>query len=256
MNANIGIQVLRPRYFLLLEIDGFLMWQWFGHSGPLKDHLGLTVRAKLHYFLRPGLKDFLEFCLNNFEVMFWTTAEDKTLEPQYEELLKVCPALGENRPRFGRFWCNQSTYVNPITRKQDCYLKRLNRLLTDRRSLAKYCHLKDYFLILDLLSYRNVLNNPYNAYHPTMYHRQSKSDEFDAEIPYFWSAVQPFLQRLLDSRKTVPQYCAENDRCGWCKLLPGDEKHILYWHIFPDSAQGLEVDTLATPWSIPTPGMN
>ena len=25
--ANIGTQVLRPRYFLLLEIDGFLMWQ-------------------------------------------------------------------------------------------------------------------------------------------------------------------------------------------------------------------------------------
>ena len=115
--ANIGTQVLRPRYFLLLQIDGFLMWQWFGHSRPLKDHLGLTVRAKLHYFLRLGLKDFLEFCLNNFKVMFWTTAEDRTLEPQYEELLKLCPALGENRPRFGRCWCDQSMYVNPITRK-------------------------------------------------------------------------------------------------------------------------------------------
>ena len=100
--VNIGTQVLRPRYFLLLEIDGFLMWQHFGHVGPLKDHLGLTVRAKPHHFLRPGLKDFLEFCLNNFEVMFWTTTEDRTLEPQYEELLKVCPALGENCPRFGR----------------------------------------------------------------------------------------------------------------------------------------------------------
>ena len=27
---GIGIQVRRTRYFLLLEIDGFLMWQWFG----------------------------------------------------------------------------------------------------------------------------------------------------------------------------------------------------------------------------------
>ena len=254
--ANIGTQVQRPRYFLLLEIDGFLMWQWFGQSGPLKDHLGLTVKAKLNYFLRPGLKEFLKFCLNNFEVMFWTTAEDRTLEPQYEELLKVCPTLGENRPRFGRHWCDQSTYINPITKKQDCYLKRLNRLLTDRRCLAEYCHLKDYFLILDLLSYRNVLNNPYSAYHPTMYHRQSKSDEFDAEIPYFRSAVQPFLQRLLDSRKTVPQYCAENNRCGWRRLLLVDEKHTLYRHVFPDSAQGFEVDALAMPWSIPTPRMN
>ena len=46
------------------------MNQWFGHSGPLKDHLGLMARAKLHYFLRPGLKEFLDFCLNNFKVMF------------------------------------------------------------------------------------------------------------------------------------------------------------------------------------------
>ena len=104
--ANMGTHVLRPRYFLLLEIDGFLMWQWFGHDRPLKDHLGLTVRAKLHYFLRLDLKEFLEFRLNNFEVMFWTTAEDRTLEPQYEELLKACPTLGENCPRFGRHWCD------------------------------------------------------------------------------------------------------------------------------------------------------
>ena len=126
------------------------------------------------------------------------------MEPQYEELLKVCSALGENRPRFGRRWCDQSTYVNPITRKQDCYLKRLNRLLTNRRCLAEYCHLKYYFLILDSLLYQNVLNNSYSAYHPTMYHRQSKLDEFGAEIPYFRSVVQPFLQRLLDFGMTVP----------------------------------------------------
>ena len=157
------------------------MWQWFAHSKPLKDHLELTVKAKMHYFL----KEFLEFRLNNFEVMFWTTTEDRTLEPQYKELLKACRALGENCPRFSRRWCDQSTYVNPITRKQDNYLKRLNRLLMDKRCLAEYCHLKEYFLIIDPLAYRNVLNNPYNACHLTMYYRQTKSDEFDAKIPYF-----------------------------------------------------------------------
>ena len=191
------------------------MWQWFGHYGPLKDHLRLTVRAKLHYFLRPSLKEILEFCLNNFEVIFWTTMEDRTLEPQYEQLLKACSTLGENHPRFGRCWCDQSTYVNSITKKQDNYLKRLNRLLTDRRYLAEDCHLKDYFLIVDLLAYRNVFNNPYSAYYPTMYYRQTKSEEFDAKIPYFRHAVQlPFFQGLFESRKTVPHYCAENDRRG------------------------------------------
>ena len=81
MVANMGTQVLRPQYFLLLEIDGFFMWQWFGHIGPLKDHLELTIRTKLHYFLRPSLKEFLEFYLNNFEVMFWNSIEDRTLDP-------------------------------------------------------------------------------------------------------------------------------------------------------------------------------
>ena len=63
---NMGIQVRRTRYFLLLEIDGLLMWQFFGQVGPLKDSLGLTVQRKMHYFIRPGLKEFLEFCLINF----------------------------------------------------------------------------------------------------------------------------------------------------------------------------------------------
>ena len=115
---------------------------------------------------------------------------------------------------------------------------------------------EDYFLIVDPLSYWNVLNNSYSAYHPTMYHRQTKSKEFNAKIPYFQHAVQPFFQGLLDSGKTVPQYCAKNNRCGWRKLLPRDKNHTLYQQVFPNSAQGFEIDALATPWSIPVSGMN
>ena len=125
---DVGIQVRRTRYFLLFEIDGLLMWQWFGQSGSLRDSRGLTVQKEMHYFLRPGLKEFLEFCLFNFEVIFWTTAESGTLAPQYERLLEACPALGENRTTLGRRWCDQSTYLNPVTRKYDNYFKRLDRV--------------------------------------------------------------------------------------------------------------------------------
>ena len=205
---SIGIQVRRTQYFLLLEIDGFLMWQWFGQSGPLRDNLGLTVQKKMHYFLRLGLKEFLEFCLINFEVIFWNTADTKTLEPQYQKLLEVCPALDENRTTLGRRWCDQSSYLNLITRKYDNYLKRLDRVLMDTRCLGEYCHLRDDFLLVDPLAYGNVLNNLFSAYHPTMYHRKSKEEERDTPIPYFRHYAQPFLQGLLDSGKTVPQYCA------------------------------------------------
>ena len=104
--AGMGIQVRRTQYFLLLEIDGLLMWQWFGQSGPLRDSRGLIVQREMHYFLRPGLKEFLEFCLVNFEVIFWTTVESRTLAPQYERLLEACSALGENRAALGRRWCD------------------------------------------------------------------------------------------------------------------------------------------------------
>ena len=165
------------------------MWQFFGQVGPLRDSLGLTVQRKMHYFLRPGFKEFLEFCLINFQVIFWTTADSKTLEPQYEKLLQACLALGENQATLGRRWCDQLTYLNPITRKYNNYLKRLDRVLIDRRCLGEYCHLQDYFLLVDPLAYQNVLNNPFSAYHPTMYHRKSKEDERDAPILYFRHAV-------------------------------------------------------------------
>ena len=186
------------------------MWQWFGQSGPLRDSLGLTVRPKMNYFLRPGLKEFLEFCLINFEVIFWTIADTKTLEPQYQKLLEVCLALGENQATLGRRWCDQSSYLNLITRKYDNYLKRLDRVLTDT------------------LAYRNVLNNPFSAYHPTMYHRKSKEEERDSLVSYLRHSVQPFLQGLLDFGKTAPQYCAQNDRHGWRRLFPRDNKFSLY----------------------------
>ena len=117
------------------------MWQWYGQKGPLRDNLGLTVQSKMHYFLRPGLKEFLEFYLNNFEVIFWTTMDNKTLEPEYEKLLKACPTLGENRTTLGRRWCDLSAYLNPVTKKYDNYLKRLDRILTNMQCLGKYCHL-------------------------------------------------------------------------------------------------------------------
>ena len=232
------------------------MWQWFGQSGPLRDSRGLIVQREMHYFLRPSLKEFLEFCLVNFEVIFWTTAEFRTLAPQYERLVQACPALGENRAALGRRWCDQSTHLNPVTRKYDNYLKRLDRVLMDRRCLGEYCHLRDYFLLIDPLAYRNVLNNPFSAYHPTMYHRKSKEEERDAPIPYFRRAVQSFLQGLLDSGKTVPQYCALNDRHGWRRLFLGDDKYASYKQVFPKFAAGFEIAAPATPWSIPLPGMN
>ena len=68
--ANIGIQIQKTQYYLLFKIDGFVLWQFFGQVRRLKDKLEITKRPNMHYFLRPSFKGFLEFCLNNFEVIF------------------------------------------------------------------------------------------------------------------------------------------------------------------------------------------
>ena len=41
--------------------------------------------------------------------------EENTLKLHYGELLKACLALGENRLRFGRTWCNWSAMFKPVT---------------------------------------------------------------------------------------------------------------------------------------------
>ena len=182
--------------------------------------------------------------------------DDKTLEPQYEKLLKACPMLSENQTTLGRRWCDLSAYLNPITRKYNNYLKRLDGVLTNKRFLGKFCHFQDYFLTVDPLTYRNDLNNPYNTYHPNMYHRKAKEEELDASIPYLRHAVQPFLEGLLDSAQTISQYCAQNDRHGWYRLFLWDDKFASYSEVFPEIANGFKIVASATPWSILVPGMN
>ena len=56
--SGMGIQVRRTRYFLLLEIDGLLMWQWFGQSGPLRDNLELIVQREFITSLGLALRNF------------------------------------------------------------------------------------------------------------------------------------------------------------------------------------------------------
>ena len=54
---DVGIQVQHTRY-LLLEIDGLIMWQWYGQRRPLRDNLGMTYRAKCITSLGLPLRKF------------------------------------------------------------------------------------------------------------------------------------------------------------------------------------------------------
>jgi hypothetical protein len=79
----------------------------------------------------------MEFCMANFEVVFWSCEVDERMEAQYDRLVKACPSLRKNpdHPKFARHWCDMSIAINPMTRKADIALKRLSRLFDNTRAL-------------------------------------------------------------------------------------------------------------------------
>ena len=113
------------------------------------------------------------------------------------QLLKACPALDKNRLRFGRIG---------FSLKNDIYFKRLNRILMDTCCLGAYHQDKDYFLIVDPFAHCNMLNNPFESFHTSIFNRAAQVEEIVAEIPYLCHGVKPFFYGLLDFGKIVLQY--------------------------------------------------
>jgi hypothetical protein len=184
-------------YFLVLEIQNFLLYEKFGVVGFSKE------RPKFNIQLRPGVVQFMEFCTANFGVIFWSTEVDKRMEAQFERLMRACPSLVQNpdRPKFAWHWCDMSTSINPRTGKADIALKRLSRLFDDTRALGSTHANKDNTLFIDPFPQTCVLNDPYNGFHPNLFAWNSENGE--TGLPYLLRVVQPFLQRMKDSGRHV-----------------------------------------------------
>jgi hypothetical protein len=205
-----------PSYFLVLEIQNFLLHEKFGVVGFSKERLKFNIQLRL------GVVQFMEFCTENFGVIFWSTEVDERMEAQYDRLMRACPSLAQNpdRPKFARHWCDMSTSINPRTGKADIALKRLSRLFDDTRALGSIHANKDNTLLIDPFPRTCVLNDPYNGFHPNLFAWNSENGE--TGLPYLLRVVQPFLQCMKDSGRPVHQFCALNDRVGWDRYLPGE----------------------------------
>jgi hypothetical protein len=99
--------------------------------------------------------------------------------------------LGANHLRFARHWCDQSTAVISITRKCDILLKRLEQLFSDMKALGSALANKENILLFDSITSRNILNNPYNAFHPIHFSWNSKNDK--PSVLYLLRVSMPIL---------------------------------------------------------------
>jgi NLI interacting factor-like phosphatase len=235
-------QVPISRYFLLMEIKGFLLAEWFGLSGPLKDNLGLTKREELHVRVRPGFADFMRWCLSNFEVVFWSSEKDQDMDTHFQHLRNVVPELGSDHLRFGRSFCDLSKFTDAgSTQSHVHWLKRLERLLRNRYCLGLTEASLSNTLIIDNVPFRSVLNDPYNSIHPRGF--KYKSERNKNQASYLLKYVKPFLQELQQSGNRVSAFCAKHDNVHTFveRLMPWDDHYEQLRLVHPSWASGFEI---------------
>ena len=66
-------------YFLLLDMNGFL----------LEKRPSLNGCDRVYSF-REDVREFLEFCMRNFEVVFWSCCNQRNLKAMFQALKNVC----------------------------------------------------------------------------------------------------------------------------------------------------------------------
>jgi hypothetical protein len=154
--------------------------------------------------VRDGLREFLVHYASNFNVVFWTSINTDNLECHFATLFSHVLELGKDCPRFAQNWCDVSTYIDPNV-ERSFFLKRNTRLLGDSMGLGGRGATVENTLLVDDSSYKNVLNDPYNAVHPVTFTYFTKKNT--KKRPYLTYQLWPFLKGLKESGLPVPIYC-------------------------------------------------
>jgi hypothetical protein len=221
-SSSIALPAQQPQvaplsqYFLVMDVNGILLATYYGQIGKEK--------APLHHTrVREKLRDFLVFCVSNFTVVFWSSMKAENLERHFATLFSHAPELGKNCLKFAQNWCDVSTYTDPDNEGRPFFLKRLARLLGDSIGLVSRGATAENTLLVDDSSYKNVLNDPYNAIHPVtfMYFTEKNTKK----KPYLIYQLWPFLKDLKDLGLPVLVYCREHSLFGSRQLFPGDEEY-------------------------------
>ena len=193
------------QYFLLMNINGVLLATYFGIIGNKK------VKS-MHTQVRDGLREFLVHYMSNFNVVFWTSMNTNTFKCHFATLFLHAPKLGKDCPRFAQNWCDVSTYTDPNNVERLFFLKHITHLLGDSMGLGGRGATVENTLLVDDTSYKNVLNDPYNATHSVTFTYFSEKNT--KKRPYFTYQLWPFLKDLKELGLLVPIYCRQHSLFG------------------------------------------
>jgi hypothetical protein len=194
---------------LILDLNGLLISE------------GVSVKEYPRpLVVRDGVGSFLKFCLENFEVSFWSCCRRRRMNTLLAEIQKKCPVSLEYCKKFDQSWCD--TVTNPegssLPRDRSYYLKTLATIFSSPDGLRDTGAGAESTLLVDDTPYKNVRNNRWNAVHPTAFIGAFPQRSFG----YLEHQLMPWLRRLKESGQTVPEFCRNNAGFGTHRLQEGD----------------------------------
>jgi hypothetical protein len=170
--------------------------------------------------VRDGVGAFLQFCLENFEVSFWSCYRIRKMGELLAVLQKHCPVFLKYYKLFDKSYCDIVTNANgtPVLTPGPYFMKTLATMLTNPDGLRDTSAHPENTLIVDDSPHKNVRNNMWNVVHPTAF----IGSHSQRSLEYLEHELMPWLRRMKESGQTVPDYCRNNLRFRSARLQEGD----------------------------------
>ena len=153
-SPEVGTNPFVDSYFVILDMNEFLLEKRPSLNG-----------CNRVYSFRKDVGEFLEFCMRNFEVVFWSCCNQRNLKAMFQALKNVCSRNCTKQVQrccvFDQDWCNIICDSNGALVSEGPYffVKTLDTLFQHPDGLKGTSALPDNTLLIDDSPYKNVRNN-------------------------------------------------------------------------------------------------
>ena len=195
--------VEKVRYHLVLDVNGVLC----DVDGPL---LNMQLRW------RPNLRSFLQFCHNNFIVIYWSACRMSKLEYLVAELSKLSGVYIDKKQCMSQTECLVSKYRDKDKPHKPIFLKPLSKVY-EAFPGANVTNT----LIIDDSPDKNALNHPDNSIHPLSFKTFTSIVDRHTLLN-----LKGWLEGLLASNENVQGYVLRNRPADGSPSIHGDHYRL------------------------------
>lgn len=186
-----NLVVGKRAYLLVLDMNGLLI-----HREPYSEKRSKTKRER-KVWKRPHLDGFLHYIFDNFEVGVWSSMTWKNLEPLQDF------AFGDHKPlfTFDNGHCDKEERPG----EKDLLKKPLSKVWERYPEFSR-----ENTLLIDDSAAKAKDNPPHLLFCPAPWTIDCTEDEINEALGPD-GIIRCYLQRLLDSERTVPEFVVQEE---------------------------------------------